>query len=73
MTADLTTRGAARELHVAPGTVRSLIRDRLLDAYQTRGDSGPYRIKPEALAAYRERMEALRTDPWNRTRPRKAS
>ena len=73
MTADLTTRSTASELQVTPGTVRSLIRNRLLDAYQTRGDSGPYRIKPESLAAYRQRMEALRADPWNRSKPRRAS
>lgn len=68
---DLTVREAAAELSTSPYTVRALIRARELRAFKLRGDTGAWRIRPEALDEYRANQEARRADPWVRTRDRR--
>lgn len=66
--ADLRTRDVAREINASAETVRALITSGALEAYRLNGASGPYRVTPEAVEAYRERKK--NKDPWVRTRPR---
>jgi excisionase family DNA binding protein len=70
---DLTVRVTADELDCSDQTVRLLIRSGDLKAFRLRGTAGPWRIRREALEEYRARQEAVRSDPWTRTRPRKTS
>ncbi|WP_442946361.1 helix-turn-helix domain-containing protein [Oerskovia sp. USHLN155] len=52
-----------------PETVRKLIASGDLKAYRLGGDRGPWRIRPEALRAYREQQARRAADPRVRTRP----
>jgi excisionase family DNA binding protein len=67
---DLTVKDVATELKTSPWTVRSLIASGELRAYRLHGDRSSFRIRPDALAEYRERRERMR-DPWVPTRLRR--
>lgn len=67
---DLTTKAVAAELHVSAETVRNLIAQGSLEAYRVNGAGGPFRVRPEAVDAYRERQRSL--DPWARSTPRRS-
>jgi len=70
---DLTVGDAASDLHCSGQTVRLLIKSGDLRAFKLRGDRGPWRIRRDALDEYRANQEAVRADPWTRTRPRKTT
>lgn len=65
---DLRTRDAAAELATSTATVRALIASGRLRAHRLNGESGPWRITPDALDEYRQQQTP--DDPWVRTRPR---
>lgn len=69
--ADLNTRQVAAEINASTETVRSLIASGALSAYRLNGVSGPWRVTPAAIDEYRDRQR--NRDPWQRTRPRRAS
>ena len=73
MNASLTVRTVAARLDTTPETVRRLIKTRAIKAFRLSGDHGPWRIRESAFDAFVEQREALRSDPWKRTRSRKTT
>lgn len=67
----LTVRDVAKDQKTSTQTVRGWIASGELKAYRTQGASGPWRIRPERYAEFCDEREALRSDPWARTRPRR--
>lgn len=73
MNDSLTVRTVAGRLDTTPETVRRLIKAKAIKAFRLSGDHGPWRIREDALGAFIEQREALRSDPWKRTRARKTT
>ena len=69
----LSVRSIADRLDTTPETVRRLIKARAIKAFRLSGDQGPWRIRESALDAYIAEREAVRADPWKRTRSRKTT
>lgn len=73
MNASLSVRTVANRLDTTPETVRRLIKTRAIKAFRLSGDHGPWRIREAAYDAYVAEREAIRRDPWKRTRSRKTT
>lgn len=73
MSDSLSVRVVSARLDTTPETVRRLIKSRAIKAFRLSGDHGPWRIRESALDAYIAEREAIRADPWKRSRPRKTT
>lgn len=73
MTDSLSVRAVAARLDTTPETVRRLIKARAIKAFRLSGDHGPWRVRETAYEAYIAEREAIRADPWKRTRTRKTT